>query len=85
MKTELIVRKIALRHSRCLALRPSNSRHLLKIALNGVASENGKNRTLRVCKRLQQPDLTSFIASSSARHNPSQIDRFLTLLENGRF
>ena len=50
----------------------------------GVASENGKNRTLRVCKRLQQPDLTSFIASSFARHNPSQIDIFLTLLENGR-
>ena len=51
----------------------------------GVASENGKNRTLRVCKRLQQPDLTSFIASSSARHNSSQIAIFLTLLENGRF
>jgi len=53
--------------------------------LQGVASENGKNRTLGGCKRLQQPDLTSFIASSSARYNPSQINRFPTLLENGRF
>ena len=51
----------------------------------GVASENERNRTLRGYKRLQQPDLTAFIASYSARQNPSQIDRFLTLLENGRF
>ena len=34
------------------------------LVLVGVTSEFGKNRTLRVCKRLQQTDLTSFIASS---------------------
>ena len=86
---ELVTRQWSGKHGRVVQginlitlLWTEGDRH---IPLDEVTSEFGKDRTLRVCKRLQQPDLTSFIASSSARHNPSQIDIFLTLLENGRF